>query len=74
MYGEIVLGFLTLTFIIVSGLASYSVFLVAFNRRGEIRTVFARLLYWYGVLVLAASVVLIGLPLVLKVVASVWRL
>ncbi len=72
-YGEIVLGFFTLVFLLTSGLAIYSVFGVAFNRRGELRTVLAQTLYWYGVLVLAAAVILVGIPLVLRIASLVWR-
>lgn len=72
-YAEIVLGFLTLVFVVFSALAVYSVFLVALHRRSEMRSWLAQAIYWYGILVLVASVSLIGVPLVLKIVALVWR-
>lgn len=72
-YGELILGAMTLVFLVTSALAVYGVYMTAANRRGEIRGLLAQSLYWYGVAFVAASVLLVGVPLMLKVVAFVWR-
>jgi hypothetical protein len=72
-WGEYVLGFLTLVFLVVSALAVYAVFAVGWQQRAEIRSPFAKAMYWYGIAVMAIAVLLVGAPLVLKIVALVWR-
>jgi hypothetical protein len=71
---DYVLGFLTLVFLVVSALAVYAVFAVGWQQRSEIRSPFAKAMYWYGMTVIAVAVLLVGVPLVLKIVSLIWRL
>jgi hypothetical protein len=73
-WAEYVLGFLTLVFLVVSALAVYAVFAVGWQQRAEIRSPFAKALYWYGMTVIAVAVLLVGVPLVLKIVSLIWRI
>jgi hypothetical protein len=71
-FADIVLGAFVLVFLAVSILAVYGVFGVALNRRGEVRGWLAKALYYYGIAVIVASVLGVGLPAVLKIIGRVW--